>query len=191
MKDVSPTEDWTGKELELRFLDYKLDEPKYKERIAIEKNITHEAPLKVKVSLRNKRTDQYKEQELFLSDFPLMTPRGTFIINGVERVVISQLIRSPGVFFSMSRSSRTKRFFGAKLIPSRGAWLEFETEYNGVISCRIDRKEKFPQQLCLGFGITKDEEIKTFSGRRYRPRCQIHSGHNIGGPFFKRRGRID
>jgi len=161
LKDVSPTEDWTGKELELRFLDYKLDEPKYKERTAIEKNITFEAPLKVKVSLRNKRTDQYKEQELFLSDFPLMTPRGTFIINGVERVVISQLIRSPGVFFSMSRSSRFKRFFGAKLIPSRGAWLEFETEYNGVISCRIDRKRKVPATALLrAFGITKDEEIK-------------------------------
>ncbi|MEK7121155.1 MAG: DNA-directed RNA polymerase subunit beta, partial [Patescibacteria group bacterium] len=161
LKDVSPTEDWTGKELELRFLDYKLDEPKYKERTAIEKNITYEAPLKVKVSLRNKRTDQYKEQELFLSDFPLMTPRGTFIINGVERVVISQLIRSPGVFFSMSRSSRLKRFFGAKLIPSRGAWLEFETEYNGVISCRIDRKRKVPATALLrAFGITKDDEIK-------------------------------
>jgi len=161
LKDVSPTEDWTGKELELRFLDYKLDEPKYKERTAIEKNITYEAPLKVKVSLRNKRTDQYKEQELFLSDFPLMTPRGTFIINGVERVVISQLIRSPGVFFSMSRSSRFKRFFGAKLIPSRGAWLEFETEYNGVISCRIDRKRKVPATALLrAFGITKDDEIK-------------------------------
>ncbi|OGN01312.1 MAG: DNA-directed RNA polymerase subunit beta [Candidatus Yanofskybacteria bacterium RIFCSPLOWO2_02_FULL_43_10] len=161
LKEVSPTEDWTGKELELRFLDYKLDEPKYKERTAIEKNITYEAPLKVKVGLRNKRTDQYKEQELFLSDFPLMTPRGTFIINGVERVVISQLIRSPGVFFSMSRSSRLKRFFGAKLIPSRGAWLEFETEYNGVISCRIDRKRKVPATALLrAFGITKDEEIK-------------------------------
>ena len=161
LNDVSPTEDWTGKELELRFLDYKLDEPKYKERTAIEKNITYEAPLKVKIGLRNKRTHQYKEQELFLSDFPLMTPRGTFIINGVERVVISQLIRSPGVFFSMSRSSRFKRFFGAKLIPSRGAWLEFETEYNGVISCRIDRKRKVPATALLrAFGITKDEEIK-------------------------------
>ncbi len=161
LKDVSPTEDWTGKELQLSFLDYKLDEPKYNERTAIEKNITYEAPLKVKVGLRNKRTDQYKEQELFLSDFPLMTPRGTFIINGVERVVISQLIRSPGVFFSMSRSSRFKRFFGAKLIPSRGAWLEFETEFNGVISCRIDRKRKVPATALLrAFGIVKDDEIK-------------------------------
>src|SRR3989338_8486046 len=161
LKEVSPTEDWTGKELELRFLDYKLDEPKYKERTAIEKNITYEAPLKVKVSLRNKRTDQYKEQELFISDFPLMTRRGTFIINGVERVVISQLIRSPGALFSLSRSSRHQRFFGAKLIPLRGAWLEFETEYNGVISVRIDRKRKVAATALLrALGLSKDEDIK-------------------------------
>ena len=161
LKEVSPVADWTGKELELSFIDYKLEEPKYKERTAIEKNISYEAPMKVKVGLRNKRTDAYKEQELFLSDFPLMTERGTFIINGVERVVISQLIRSPGVFFSMSRTSRYKRFFGAKLIPSRGAWLEFETEFNGVISCRIDRKRKVAATALLrAFGITEDEEIK-------------------------------
>ena len=121
LKDVSPIEDWTGEELELRFLDYKLEEPKYDERKAMEKNVSFEAPLKIKIGLKNKRTEQQKEQELFLADFPLMTPRGTFIINGVERVVISQLIRSPGTFFSLSSSSRFKRFFGAKLIPSRGA----------------------------------------------------------------------
>jgi len=161
LKEVSPVSDWTGKELELSFIDFKLDEPKYKERTAIEKNVSYEASLKVKVGLRNKRTEEYKEQELFLADFPLMTERGTFIINGVERVVISQLIRSPGVFFSMSRTSRYKRFFGAKLIPSRGAWLEFETEFNGVISCRIDRKRKVAATAMLrAFGITKDEEIK-------------------------------
>jgi DNA-directed RNA polymerase subunit beta len=161
LKDVSPIDDWTGKELRLSFLDFKLDEPKYKERVALEKNISHEAPLKVKVGLENKRTGQYKEQELFLADFPLMTPRGTFIINGVERVVISQLIRSPGALFSLSRSSRFKRYFGAKLIPARGAWLEFETEYNGVISARIDRKRKVPATAILrAFGVTSDDEIK-------------------------------
>ncbi len=161
LKDISPIADWTGKELEVSFLDFKLEESKYGERVAIEKNITYEAPLKVKVSLKNKRTGQEKEQELFLADFPLMTPRGTFIINGVERVVISQLIRSPGVIFSFSRTSRFKRFFAAKLIPSRGAWLEFETEYNGVISVRIDRKRKIAATALLrAFGITKDEEIK-------------------------------
>jgi len=99
LNDVSPIEDWTGKELELSFLDFKLDEPKYNERTAIEKNISYEAPLKVKVELRNKRTGAKREQELFIADLPLMTPRGTFIVNGVERVVISQLIRSPGAFF--------------------------------------------------------------------------------------------
>src|SRR3990167_960431 len=161
LKDVSPIEDWTGDELELNFLDYKLEEPKYDERKAVEKNVTFEAPLKIKVGLKNKRTGQNKEQELFLADFPLMTLRGTFIINGVERVVISQLIRSPGAFFSLSRSSRYKRFFGAKLIPSRGAWLEFETEYNGVISVRIDRKRKVAATALLrAFGIKDDEEIK-------------------------------
>src|SRR3989344_2408677 len=161
LKDVSPIEDWTGDELELNFLDYKLEEPKYDERKAVEKNVTFEAPLKIKVGLKNKRTGQNKEQELFLADFPLMTQRGTFIINGIERVVISQLIRSPGAFFSLSRSSRYKRFFGAKLIPSRGAWLEFETEYNGVISVRIDRKRKVAATALLrAFGIADDEKIK-------------------------------
>ena len=161
LKDASPVEDWTSKELELRFLDYKLEDSKYNERTSIEKNVTYEAPLKINVSLKNKRTGKQQEQELFLADFPLMTPRGTFIINGVERVVISQLIRSPGVFFSLSRLGRYKKLFGAKLIPSRGAWLEFETEHNGVISVRIDRKRKIAATALLrAFGIAKDEEIK-------------------------------
>src|ERR1051326_8988471 len=95
LRDVSPVEDWTSNELELSFVDFKLDEPKYTERQAVEKNVTFEAPLKFKVGLKNKRSKQYREQELFVADLPLMTPRGTFIINGVERVVISQLIRSP------------------------------------------------------------------------------------------------
>ena len=161
LAEVSPIEDWTAKELQLSFLDYKLEEPKYNERVAIEKNTSYEAPLKVKIGLQNKKTGQYKEQELFLADFPLMTQRGTFIINGVERVVISQLIRSPGALFSLSRSSRQQRFFGAKLIPARGAWLEFETEYNGVISVRIDRKRKVAATALLrALGLAKDEDIK-------------------------------
>lgn len=161
LKDVSPIGDWTGKELELSFVDYKLDDPKYNERISIGKNVTYEAPLKIKVGLKNKRSGKYQEQELFLADFPLMTPRGTFVVNGVERVVISQLIRSPGVFFSLSRSGRYKKLFGAKLIPSRGAWLEFETENSGVISVRIDRKRKIAATALLrAFGITSDDEIK-------------------------------
>jgi len=161
LRDVSPVEDWTGNELELSFIDFRMDEPKYSERQAIEKNVTFEAPLKFKVGLTNKRTKQHREQELFVADLPLMTPRGTFIINGVERVVISQLIRSPGTFFQLSSASKYKRYFGAKLIPSRGAWLEFETESNGVISARIDRKRKVPATALLrAFGIAKDDEIK-------------------------------
>ncbi len=161
LKEVSPIEDWTAKELQLRFLDFKLEEPKYTERVARERNITHEAPLRLKISLTNKRTEHVEEQEVYLTDFPLMTKRGTFVINGVERVVISQLIRSPGVFFTLSRSSRFKRLFGAKIIPSRGAWLEFETEASGVISVRIDRKRKVPATALLrAFGMGKDEDIK-------------------------------
>src|SRR3989338_682703 len=161
LSDVSPIEDWTSKELELRFLDYKLEEPKYSERVSIEKNVTYEAPLKIKVGLKNKKTGKQQEQELFIADFPLMTPRGTFIVNGVERVVISQLIRSPGVFFSLSRLGRYKKLFGAKLNPSRGAWLEFETEHPGVISVRIDRKRKIAATALLrAFGISSDDKIK-------------------------------
>ncbi len=161
LRDVSPVEDWTGNELELQFLDFKLDEPKYTERQAIEKNVTFEAPLKFQVSLKNKRTKQEREQELFVADLPLMTPRGTFIINGVERVVISQLIRSPGTFFQLSPTSRFKNYYGAKLIPGRGAWLEFETEANGVIAARIDRKRKVPATALLrAMGIAGDDEIK-------------------------------
>ncbi|MBI2062733.1 MAG: DNA-directed RNA polymerase subunit beta [Candidatus Yanofskybacteria bacterium] len=161
LNDISPIEDWTNKDLELRFLDFKLEEPKFSEQVAREKNITYEAPLRVKISLKNKKTGKLDEQEIYLADFPIMTPRGTFVINGVERVVISQLIRSPGAFFSLSRLSRFKRFFSAKIIPSRGAWLEFETESSGVISVRIDRKRKIPATSILrAFGIGKDEEIK-------------------------------
>lgn len=161
LKDVSPISDWTGKELELHFLDFKLEDPKFSERVALEKNVSYEAPLKFRVKLVNKITGQEKEQELFIADFPLMTQRGTFVVNGVERVVISQLIRSPGAIFSLSKSSRYNRYFGAKLIPSRGAWLEFESEHNGVISVRIDRKRKVAATALLrAFGISKDEEIK-------------------------------
>src|SRR3989344_5611691 len=161
LKEVSPIEDWTAKELEVRFLDFKLEEPKYTERVARERNITHEAPLRVKIGLTHKRTKHTEEQEVYMADFPLMTSRGPFVVNGVERVAISQLIRSPGVFFPISRSSRYKRLFGAKIIPSRGAWLEFETEASGVISVRIDRKRKVPATALLrAFGLGNDEDIK-------------------------------
>ncbi len=161
LKEISPVTDWTEKELELQFLSYILEKPKFNETTAREKNITYEAPLRIRVELNNKRTGKSTQQELYLGDFPLMTTRGTFIVNGVERVVISQLIRSPGAFFTSLRSNGLKNFFGAKIIPSRGAWLEFETESSGVISVRIDRKRKIAATALLrAFGIGKDSDIK-------------------------------
>ncbi|MDP3953869.1 MAG: DNA-directed RNA polymerase subunit beta [bacterium] len=161
LKDVSPVMDWTGKEYDLNFLDFKLEEPKYDEKTAKAKNITYEAPLRVNIEIKNKKNDDVREQEVYLGDFPIMTERGTFIINGIERVVISQLIRSPGAFFLLSKLSRLKKLFGAKIIPSRGAWLEFETESSGVITVRIDRKRKIPVTSVLrAFGMGKDEDIR-------------------------------
>src|SRR3989344_9558384 len=143
LKEISPVKDWTEKEFELNFLSYILEKPKFDENIAREKNITHEAPLRIRVELKNKRTGKTSEQELYLGDFPLMTPRGTFIINCVERVVISQLIRSPGAYFT-GLVYRGKKLFGAKVIPNRGAWLELDTEPDGLIGVKIDRRRKVP-----------------------------------------------
>ncbi|MBT7228976.1 DNA-directed RNA polymerase subunit beta [Candidatus Parcubacteria bacterium] len=122
-------------------------------------NVTFEAPLRAKVRLTNKRTNEVKEQEIYLGDFPLMTDRGTFIINGVERVIVSQLIRSAGVFFTSSLL-RGRKYYGAKLIPNRGAWLEIETDANNIIYVKIDRKRKLPiTALFRAFGYVTDEEI--------------------------------
>ncbi len=160
-KEISPISDWTGKEANLSFLDYKIEQPRFNDATAKEKNITYEAPLRVKLLFENKKTGHKKEQEVYFADIPLMTKRGTFIINGIERVVVSQLIRSPGVFFTLSKSSRYRNLFGAKIIPSRGAWLEFETEPSGVISVRIDRKRKVPATALLrAFGYATDKEIQ-------------------------------
>ena len=125
--EISPMTDFSGRDLELYFTDYYLDEPKFDENISKEKNITYEAPLRVKAKLVNKKTGESKEQEIYLGDFPLMTDHGTFIINGIERVVVSQLIRSPGVFFT-SELVKDRNYYGAKIIPNRGAWLEIETD---------------------------------------------------------------
>jgi len=157
--EVSPIWDYSGKDLELSFVEHFLDEPKCNEAEAKKFGLSYEAALRVKVRLDNKKTKQIKTQEIFLTDFPLITPRGTFVVNGVERVVVSQLIRSPGVFFT-SEYIRGKKVNGAKIIPNRGAWLEFETDYSGVISVKIDRKRKVPvTALIRAFGIEKDEDI--------------------------------
>ncbi len=162
--EVNPIKDFTGKDLELSFSDYYLDEPKYDERTSKSKNISFEAPLRSHVKLLNKQTGEMKEQEVYIGEIPIMTDRGTFIINGVERVVVSQLIRSPGVFFT-AEYQKGKKLFGAKIIPNRGAWLEIETDLDGVLWVKIDRKRKVAvTSLLRSFGISSDEElVKTFS----------------------------
>jgi DNA-directed RNA polymerase subunit beta len=158
-EEVSPIRDWSGKELELYFTDYYFDEPKYNETEAKRQNVSYEAPLRAKLRLVNKKTGEVKEQEIYLGEFPLMTNRGTFIVNGVERVVVSQLIRSSGVFFTAD-NIRGRRLFGAKIIPNRGAWLEFETDLENVIYVKIDRKRKVPvTSLMRAFGLESDEKL--------------------------------
>ena len=158
-KEVNPVVDFTGKDSELYFEDYYLDDPKYDEITAENKNISYEAPLRCKVKLVIKSTGEIKEQEIYLGDFPIMTDRGTFLINGVERVVVSQLIRSPGVFFTMEYQ-KGKKLFGAKIIPNRGAWLEIDTDFEGVLSVKIDRKRKIPVSALLrAFGYSNDKDL--------------------------------
>ncbi|MBU1166788.1 DNA-directed RNA polymerase subunit beta [Patescibacteria group bacterium] len=158
-EEISPIIDFTGKDLELNFGEYYLDEPKLDEKTSRSRNATFEAAVRVMVELQNKQTGEIKEQEVYLGEFPLMTPRGTFIVNGVERVVVSQLIRSPGVFFTEDTNKGIK-LFGAKVIPNRGAWLEFETDVHGVIYVKIDRKRKVPAtSLMRAFGYESDSEI--------------------------------
>ncbi len=139
-KEVSPIKDPTGN-LELYFLDYYFDEPKYDEETSWAKDLTYEAPLRAKVKLVNLHTKETKEAEIHLGDFPIMTSRNTFIINGVERVVVSQLIRSAGIYFT-AEAYRGRKLFGAKIIPDRGSWLEFSTEPDGFIGVKIDRHRK-------------------------------------------------
>ena len=159
LEEVSPITDFSGKKMELHFLSHQLDKPKYDAMTAKRKNLSFEAPLKAHVQLINKESGEIKEQDVFLGSVPLMTERGTFIINGIERVVVNQIVRSPGVFYSHNAAS--PNFYNGKIIPKRGAWLEIETDKKGVITVKIDRKRKIPvTQLLRIFGYTKDDEIR-------------------------------
>ena len=152
--EINPIEDYTGQKLEIRFKDYHFEEPKTPEIEARHNNISFDAPLKANVELTNKVTGEVKEQEIYLGDYPWMTDRGTFVINGAERVVVSQLIRSAGIFFTAEHNSG-RNLYGAKLIPGRGAWLEFETSAHGVIYVKIDRRRKIAVTTllrALGYG---------------------------------------
>ncbi|MHB1128136.1 MAG: DNA-directed RNA polymerase subunit beta [Bacillota bacterium] len=147
-QDISPIQDFTGN-LVLEFVDYSLGEPKYSVEACKERDMTFAAPLRVKVRLINKETGEVKEQEVFMGDFPLMTDQGTFIINGAERVIVSQLVRSPGIYFSEQQDPSGVKVYGATIIPNRGAWLELESDINENIYVRVDRTRKLPATVLV------------------------------------------
>jgi DNA-directed RNA polymerase subunit beta len=150
LDEISPIQDFTGTRLELRFGDYSFGDSKYSEADCRLRDMTYSAPLKVTVELFVRETGEVKEQELFMGDFPLMTKNGTFVINGAERVVVSQLVRSPGVYFTIEQDPTSGRdLCFAKLIPNRGAWLEFETSNKNILSVKVDRKRKIPISTLL------------------------------------------
>lgn len=163
--DISPIQDYTGN-LILEFVDYHInDEVKYNEDEARERDANFSAPLKVKVRLINKETGEVKEQEVFMGDFPLMTEKGTFIINGAERVVVSQLVRSPGVYYAEEIDKVGKKLYSSTVIPNRGAWLEYETDSNNVVYVRIDRTRKITVSTLLrALGYKSDAEIVELLG---------------------------
>ncbi len=164
-KEFSPIKDYGNKKFDLEFIKYEVGEPQYDEFYAKENMLSYEAPLRTTVRLKNKTVKDDKEQEIFLADLPIMTNHGTFIINGVERVIVPQLARSFGVFF-ITNEFKGKRYFGAKIIPARGAWIEIESEPDGILYVKIDRKRKFPVTTLLrALGAKTDLEItKLFHG---------------------------
>ncbi|MDQ5955161.1 MAG: DNA-directed polymerase subunit beta [Patescibacteria group bacterium] len=173
-KEFTPIKDYSGKKFDLEFVKIEMGEPKYDEHYAKAQKMTLDQPLRAIVRLLNKTTGESKEQEIFLADFPVMTGHGTFVINGVERVIVPQLARSYGVFFTADEV-KGKRHFGAKIIPARGAWIEIEAEANGGLAVRIDRKRKFPAlSLLRVFGAETDGELK-----------QLFAGSELGKKFVE------
>lgn len=157
--EISPIEDFSGN-LRLEFVGYSLGEPKYSVEESKERDVTYAAPLRVTVRLRTNETEEVKQQEVFMGDFPLMTDTGTFIINGAERVIVSQLVRSPSVYFNVKHDKNGKKGYSATVIPNRGAWLEYETDSKDIVYVRIDRTRKLPVTVLLrALGFGSDEEI--------------------------------
>ena len=164
--DISPIEDYAGK-LSLEFVDFKLceDDAKYSIEECVERDATYAAPLKVKVRLHNKENDEISEHEIFMGDLPLMTATGTFVINGAERVIVSQLVRSPGIYYAIAHDKLGKKLFSCTVIPNRGAWLEYETDSNDVFYVRVDRTRKVPvTDLIRALGFGSDAEILELFG---------------------------
>ena len=178
LADVSPITDYNGN-LVLEFVDYSLDEPKNSIARCRERDITYAAPLKVFVRLKNKETGEIKESDVFMGDFPLMTDHGTFIINGAERVIVSQLVRSPGVYFDVAFDKAGKKLYSSQIIPNRGAWLEYETDSNDVLWVRIDRARKLPITVIIrALGYGSDAEIIELMGEDERLMATIQKGDN-------------
>ena len=167
--DIGTIEDYTGN-LALSFVDYRLDkEPKYSIKECKSRDVTYAAPLRVTARLLNKETGEVKDQEIFMGDFPLMTDAGTFVINGAERVIVSQLVRSPGVFYGMARDKVGNELFSATMNPNRGAWLEYETDAAGVFYVRIDKNRKLPVTvLCRALGLSTNDDILNYFGEDER-----------------------
>ncbi len=178
LADVSPITDYNGN-LVLEFVDYSLDEPKNTVERCRERDMTYAAPLKVFVRLKNRETGEIKESDVFMGDFPLMTDHGTFIINGAERVIVSQLVRSPGVYFDRQLDKAGKPLYSSQIIPNRGAWLEYETDSNDVLWVRIDRARKLPITVILrALGYGTDAEIMELMGEDERLMTTIQKGDN-------------
>ncbi len=166
--DVATIEDFTGN-LALEFIDYRLGEPKYTIKECKERDATYAAPLRVTARLLNKETGEVKEQEIFMGDFPLMTDAGTFVNNGAERVIVSQLVRSPGVYFGASYDKTGKHLYTATMNPNRGAWLEYETDSNDVFYVRIDKNRKLPVTVLIrALGLSSDAQIREYFGEDER-----------------------
>ncbi len=164
--DISPITDYSG-QLSLEFVDFQLcrEDRKYSIEECKERDTTYAAPLKVKVRLHNKETDDFKQHDIFMGDLPLMTETGTFVINGAERVIVSQLVRSPGIYYAISHDKTGKKLFSCTVIPNRGAWLEYETDSNDVFYVRVDRTRKVPITVLIrALGIGTNAEIKELFG---------------------------
>jgi DNA-directed RNA polymerase subunit beta len=171
--EFSPIKDYSDKKFELSFDSFELGDPKYDEKYSKVNRLTYEAPLTVKVKLVNKTIGTEKEQEVFMADFPMMTRHGTFIVNGVERVVVPQLARSYGVIFN-TNLVRGRRYFGAKIIPGRGAWIELETDAEDNIFVKIDKNRKFPMTTFLRvMGLDTDKEMLDFFKKDERAHTAI------------------
>ena len=165
LRDVSPIVDYSGN-LSIDFIGYSLDsKPQYPVEECKERDVNYAAPLKVTVRLTNKVTEEVKESEIYMGDFPLMTENGTFVINGAERVIVSQFVRSPGVYYGSDIDKTGKSMFSSTIIPYRGAWIEYETDANDAFYVKIDKNRKLPITVFIrAFGVETDEDIIAMFG---------------------------